>query len=575
VRRCRLAVCALLAVAATAFGALPVAQAARADTDIQIISVGPAPGKPAELTVVATSVFPLASLTVHLSQGVTDVLDVSDFSLPGGSGQQTYQVQTPLTSTGTAGQPNFLPVGTYAVTVDATDSQQNSVSGVPPQTGTGSFPFLIQSKVMLNPATIDFDHPTVTFTGQVTGVGPGSTASPQPLPGKTVTMLGPAGPVSAMTDTDGDFTIPAPAAKPGQNYEATIAADSQTAGATSGPVTVMATADKVKLTAALAKGTIKYGQADSVSGTVSYEPAGSTKFQALGGTKVTLARTAPAGQPNISVVTKANGSFTASIPAQHATGKWTVSAGGTALLEVAQQPLTLNVQLPTAFRQVAIGLSAFRVLSVKACLNVTSPGGNRDSLTVPVALQYASRPRGPWKSLRTIDASRGGHPYCAAGTSSWQTAVTVPLANAYYRLSFAGDPGLQASASPPVHRWRYPTRITKFNITPRSVAAKGAVTVSGRLWHDTGSWHPYAHRKVGILFRFQGNWYIYQVEPETNSGGYFSGRFTVYVTSPWLAQYDGDTTNFGAESPRITVTATSTAVVMVPHGPGDPLLARR
>jgi hypothetical protein len=567
VRRCRLAVCALLALAAAAFGVLPFPQAARADSDIQIMSVSAPAGSPGLLTVVASSQTPLTKMTVHLSQGANDVLDVSDFGLPGGSGLQTYAVQTKLTSMSTAGQPNFLPAGTYAVTVDASDAQ-DSVSGVPPldgQNGTGSFPFLIQPEVMLNPATIDFSHSTVTFTGQVTGVWPGSTA-PQPFPGKNVTMAGPAGPVSAATDSHGDFTIPAPAAKPGQSYQATVGADSASTGAASAPVVVTATADPVSLTASLAKGTIKYGQTASVSGTVSYEPAGASKFQPLAGTTVTLARSSPAGQPSISVVTKANGGFTANIPAQRVTGRWTVSAGGTTLLQVAGKNLTLNVQLPTGFRQVTMGLSAFRVLTVKSCLNVTSPGGDKDSVTAPVTLQYASRAKGPWKKLRTIAATRGGGPYCAAGTSSWQASVTAPLASAYYRLSFGGNSGLQAATSAALHRWRYATKITGFSITPRRVAAKGAVTVSGRLWHNTGAWHPYAHRKVGILFFFQGTWYIYQDEPVTNSRGYFSGRFTVYASSPWITQYDGDATNFGSASPRITITVTNTAVLMVPHG---------
>jgi hypothetical protein len=567
VRRCRLAVCALLAVAAAAFGVLPVAQAAQAvqsDSDIQILSVSVSAGNPAQLTVKTDSGTPITSLTVHFQAGPA----ISDFDLSGaGSGPQTFQVQ--LTSTDpTSG--NYLPPDTYTmVTVDAGDSG-DPVSGVPVQ---GPFPFQIQPTVMLNPPTIDFDHPTVTFAGQVTGLWPGTT-TPRSFANEQVMINGQFGPFHATTDQNGDFSAAAPAVKPGQLYQAQLAPDSDETGATSSMVKVTQTADAVQLTAGLARGTIKYKQTDSVSGTVTYQPTVKGKFQPLANTKVTIDRTSPAGQP-ITTTTGPTGKFTAKLPPQTATGQWTVSAGGTALLDVADKNLKLNVQLPTAFRQVSIGLSAFRLLSVKACLNVTSPGGNKDSLTVPVTLQYASRAKGPWKNLRIIDATRGGHPYCATGTSSWQTAVTAPLANAYYRLSFGGNSSLQASASAPVHRWRYPTRITGFNITPRSVAAQGAVTVSGRLWHNTGSWHPYAHRKVGILFRFHGQWFIYQAEPETNSGGYFSGRFVVYVSSPWIAQYDGDTTNFGSASPQIKVTVTS-AAVMVPHGgPGEPRLARR
>jgi hypothetical protein len=303
---------------------------------------------------------------------------------------------------------------------------------------------------------------------------------------------------------------------------------------------------------------------------VTYQPTPMSVFQALGKTPVTIIRTSPGGQPAIHAVTTATGAFTANIPAQHATGNWTASAGGTALLDLATTKLTLHVQLPTDFRQVKIALSAFKALSVKACLNVTSPGGSPTPIDPSITLQYARSAKGPWKKLRTIKPT-AGIAYCAAGSTIWQVTLGAPVANAYYRVSFAGDSGLQAAVSPAAHRWRHLTKITSFSISPHRVAVKGAVTVKGRLWHNTGSWHPYAGHKVVILFEYQGSWYFYQDEPRTNSLGYFSGRFTVYVTSPWIAQFDGDTTDFGTASKRIDVTVTSAAALSVPRGgPADP-----
>lgn len=328
------------------------------------------------------------------------------------------------------------------------------------------------------------------------------------------------------------------------------------AGTVPPPVRVTATADPVLLTAWLASPTIRYGQADSISGTVQQESDGD--FQPLAATPVTLGSDQP-GSPDITVSTNSLGDFTAQLPAQKATGHWTVSAGGTTLLDRAQQVLTLNVQQATAIRHVDLSLSAFRELSVRACLRVTSPGGSGEPVEKPITLQYERSAKGPWKKLATIDPA-GGSSYCATGLPVWQAMVAAPAANAYYRLSFAGDPGLQPSASAARHRWRYRTRVTSFSISPRRVAAKRAVTVSGRLWRRTSSWHPDAGRKVAILFRYRGVWYEYQDEPRTSSRGYFSGRFTAYVTAQWVAQYNGNKRHYGSASSPVRVTVTSGAV---------------
>jgi hypothetical protein len=151
--------------------------------------------------------------------------------------------------------------------------------------------------------------------------------------------------------------------------------------------------------------------------------------------------------------------------------------------------LPVTVQLPTAFRQVTVSLSALRELSVHACLNVTSPGGSHHSVLAAVTLQHAPTAKGPWRKLRSIPAAKGSS-YCRSGTSAWHATVLAPAANGYYRLRFAGNSGLQPSVSRVVHRWRYPTRITSFTVTPRRVTVKGAITISGRRWRHTTSWRP-------------------------------------------------------------------------------------
>jgi hypothetical protein len=419
--------------------------------------------------------------------------------------------------------------------------------------------------VVLDPAVIDYNHRTVTFTGLVTDVPPGMTAA-QDLVGAVVTISGPTGPYQATTGNDGTFTVPAPLALVGQTYQAGVAATDTTTAATSAPVPVTERADQVGVKARLGHATIKYGQTDTVSGIVEYRPTATGAYQPLRGNTVMIARTTPAGQSAIKAVTKADGTFTARIPAQKSAGSWMVSAGGTALLKPAKsKPMTLNVQLATSFKHVEIGLSAFKALSVKACLSVTSPGGSQKSFGSSITLEYASSAKGPWKKLRTIKPTTG-IAYCSTGSPIWQVTLAAPVANGYYRLGFGGSSSLQRVTGRAVHRWRRLTKITSFSITPHRVRAMGAVTVKGRLWHHTSSWLPYAGHKVVILFQYRGEWFFYQDEPRTNSRGYFSGRFTVFVTSPWIAQFDGDTTDYASATRRIDLTVTSSAMRSLPRG---------
>jgi hypothetical protein len=41
----------------------------------------------------------------------------------------------------------------------------------------------------------------------------------------------------------------------------------------------------------------------------------------------------------------------------------------------------------------------------------------------------------------------------------------------------------------------------------------------------------------------------------TNSAGWFSGKFAVPVSAPWLAQYDGGGNYFGSDTGTISIRA--------------------
>lgn len=564
-------------------GSLAAMPAASADAgDITIVSVtSPTPpaGNAGLMTVTAQSPTPITDLAVHLydSQGQLRLtIPFSYFS--GTPGQQPneelWSMSTPITTTGGSGLPGLAP-GTYTATVDATDS-----AGTETGMAGGTFPFLIQPFVTLSatPSSISYTQQTVKFSGQATDVVPGTTAT-KPFANEQVQIIGPNTPAdpiglyTATTDKHGNFQIsvrPQP-----DNYYSNIPATAGMAGAQSSIVQIADSPTPIRLAAKFTSDAIEYGHGDEMTGTLRYYQT-STTLKPLPNTTVTITRLAPPGEPKITVKTDSAGKFTARIPRQTATGNWAVTAGGTTLLGKAVVTRTLAVHQTTGFKRTSMTLSAFGVLTVKTCLLDTSPGRSGTEVNAPVSLQYGRSARGRWKPLITIQPTHGVR-YCPGHSPLWTITINAPEQNAYYRLRFAGTATMRVSVSKARHMWRDATKITSFKITPRHVHAKGAVTVSGRLWRanttpgsstpDNGPWTPYAGRKVAILFIYKGQAFVFNVEPKTNAQGDFSGLFTAYVTAKWLAQYNGDRLHFGATSPqiRVKVSGSSTKLLQLAH----------
>ncbi len=576
--------CALLVAAAAVASSLAATPAASADaSDITIVSVAPpqsAPGGPTpdagQITVTANagSQITANSMTVHLFNGSQQVLQVSGFvqidGVTGGPGEEIWQLPADAAVTNQQLQP-----GTYTATVDATDNAgtQDGLSG-------GSFPFLIQPSVTLkaSPQTVSYTQQTVKFSGQATQLAPGATASTayarQPLMIRgPSTTANPTGTYSMTTDAGGNFQLSVK--PPAGNFHADIPGTPTMASAQSPVVAVTDSPTPVRLAAKFTSDAIEYGHGDEMTGSLKYYQSAKT-LKPLPGTTVTITRLTPPGEPKITAKTNSAGQFTARIPRQTATGTWAVTAGGTALLGKALVTRTLAVHQTTGFKRTSMTLSAFGVLTVKTCLVDTSPGRSGTIVTSPVRLQYGRSARGRWKQLLTIQPT-SGVAYCPGRSPLWTISVNAPEQNAYYRLRFAGTPTLRVSVSKVRHLWRDATRITSFKISPRHVHAKGAVTVSGRLWRsDTtpgsgspanGPWLPYAGRKVAILFIYKGQAFVFDSEPRTNSQGDFSGLFTAYVTAKWLAQYNGDKMHFAATSPQIKVkvSGSSTKLLQLAH----------
>lgn len=561
--------CALLVAAAAVASSLAATPAASADaSEITIISVSsptPPAGNAGLMTVTTQSPTPITDLAVHLYDGQGHLQLTIPFSYFSGAPgtqptEELWSMSTPITTTGADGLPG-LPPGTYTATVDATDSDG-------PETGLagGTFPFLIQPFVTLSaaPSSISYTQQTVKFSGRATDVIPGTMAT-VPFANEQVQIVGPTTPAdpiglyTATTDKNGNFQIsvqPQP-----DNYYSSIPATSGMAGAQSSLVQITDSPTPLRLAAKFTSDAIEYGHGDEMTGSLKYYQSAKT-LKPLPDTTVTITRLAPPGEPKITAKTNSAGQFSARIPRQTATGTWAVTAGGTALLGKALVTRTLAVHQTTGFKRTSMALSTYGVLTVKTCLVDTSPGRSGTVVNSPVQLQYGRGARGRWKQLVTIQPT-SGVAYCPGRSPLWTISVNAPEQNAYYRLRFAGTPTMRVSVSKVRHLWRDATRITSFKISPRHVHAKGAVTVSGRLWRSNttpgsgspanGPWIPYAGRKVAVLFVYKGQAFVFDSEPKTNSQGDFSGLFTAYVTAKWLAQYNGDKMHFASTSPQIKI----------------------
>src|SRR5215472_363235 len=125
------------------------------------------------LSIQTEATSPITSLTAHLSNGTSTLtLTTSDFALTsGGPTDGIWTVISPITQA-------QLPLGTYQVTVDASDQAGDSVTGV----NAGSFAYVVIPTVTLaaSRTSLDFAHQSVTLTGSVTGLYPDG--SVQPLP---------------------------------------------------------------------------------------------------------------------------------------------------------------------------------------------------------------------------------------------------------------------------------------------------------------------------------------------------------------------------------------------------------
>jgi hypothetical protein len=507
------------------------------------------------LPIIASS--PLTSLNVSIYNGATDELDLtmSDFVQPANDGNNqwgTWTLVTPITT-------SQLSLGYYQVQVSATDSGGDQITNV----GAGPLSYLdvVQYPGFTYTGTsFDYDNQNMTFSGTAVLLAPDGTTTP--FANKTLTVAGEAAAPTVVTGSDGSFSLTFPVTQSGYCW-LYYAGDSTTQSNSTDPLNLTLTAFPVHVAAALKATHVKAGQPDSLSGTATYTDAGTAK--PLAGNTVSLyAGAYYYGQtPTATTVTDSSGNFSMPVPTTSSTD-WTVLTTSSLYFQPAQATTQLTVAEPNAITGFSAKLNPFGVVTVSAKCVIATSGR--------VRIEYAARPAGPWRALGTLPLLSGGVSCFVGGHygTNFSGHFFARLTGAYYRAQYVANVNWQGAVSKSIYLHKFLTKITSFGVSPTSVARNGHVTVSGRLWARTssGKWQPYGHRKLIVVFRYRGTWYRYRAEPVTSARGWFRGRFPVYASSPFFAQYNGDATHFACASRRIGVTAAiaTTGARILPAG---------
>jgi hypothetical protein len=547
--------------AAVALGAavVPVAARGAAADAVTITSVtNPSPGV---LAVSVTSDTSLTSLDVTLTSAANpDALSftIADFTLSGTDTAGTYTLTSPITD---AQLPAF---DTYTVDVSAGDSGSGTATD-----SSATMPWLLQPSITLTASstTFSYDFPSITFSGTLSLTDPdGSAADPSLLANQTLLLTNSQNRNDAVTTSAGGAYSIVLSRPDSGAYFAQYQATATTSAAQSPPVTVTASQYQTEVTASVSATQLNSGQSLTISGTAEYDPG--TQFVPLANSVVQIYSGPATSEPGplATVTTDAQGNYTYTF-ADQAPGTFYVYAGGVpgntfldkVLAQAVAQTVKVNVALPLTISGLQASLSPFAVLTLKGCL-IAGNGQLPPALTLRV--ESASKAAGPWKTLSTVHGL--GSTTCGTAPAKglpFDYHVQVPVASAYYRLAYAGSVNFEPAVSKVVHEAKTLTKITNFAISPRSVATGKYVTVSGRLWRYSKGWHPFARQKIWILARYKGKWYFYNHKPLTSSAGRFSGRFKVYFSGPWLAEFTGSATYFASASNRLTVTARTAAAV--------------
>jgi hypothetical protein len=516
-----------------------------------------------QLSVTADSTTPLASMTVHLDNATTgkDTLDPA-MSPPAGEAQAGPSTWTSDLT------PAELPLGSYFLTVDASDAGGTTVTGVPvtvegPQGPENALAF--QDTPQITPSPGDYvinyanQHPVIA--GTVTELAPGAT-EPTPYAGQPVVLNDPVeGDITLTTSSAGGYSEALPHPLAGEQITVAVAPTATTAAAAAAPVTLSARPSQVRLTAKLSAAKVTYGGTVKVTGTVGY--ASGRSVVPLPGQRVQVY--ASHDKLAATAVSTASGTFTATLPREAAGLDWTVQASG-AYLSTATVTLPMTVDLPTVITGFRASLNSYWQASFHGCLSLVPKAPGYVTSLSGLVIQYSAGPHGPWHTLGALPRQQSS--LCGNGGKTFSAVLPALLNYAYYRASFTGagiipenagnlgpSTGFLPSASGTALAWKYEDRITGFTVSPHTVSKGGKLTVSGKLqYYLGGTWRDLPRRVVQIILLPAGSrgWY-WIAKVTTNAKGDFTATFTDPVTATWSAEYLGDSGHLAAVAAMIPV----------------------
>jgi hypothetical protein len=556
--------------AAVALGTVATAVASAQTSDTVTITSVTATTDPGQLVISVTSDTALSALNVTLaSVDNPDALQLSlanNFTMESGdSTSGTYELTSPLTMA-------QLPLGTYTVEVAAVDHG----GGVTTDDGTSLY-WLEQPAITLsaNQTTFSYADPSVVLSGTLSLTNPDGSADTASVTGQQLLLADNQDSDTSTVPTGAGGAFQATVSQPdnGASYDVSLPGTQTITGATSGSVEVTAVQDQAEVTANASKTQLNYGEGVTIRGSASYNPG--SGFVALTGSTVEIFSHPydfdGMTTPFTTTTTDGEGGYSVTFADQQS-GPWYVYAGGLPgqpglddLLSSATATTSpVDVAYPVSITNLRGSLNSFALLTLTGCLSDSNLGKGS---AVPLEVQYAPGSTGPWHVLRTVEGTTSK--LCGTGPdygSTFDYQVTVPVAAAYYRLTYPGSSAYQAAVSYPVYEAKTLTKFTNFTISRHTVAKNGTVTVSGRLWKDAKGWHPFARQKVFVLFHYKGVWYYFSHKPVTNSSGNFSGTFRAYATAPWIAEYMGSGSYYACATARVTVrvTAARSAQVLTP-----------
>ena len=564
----RVAAALVLAAAAGAATAVPAA-AATDSSPIVIDSVSSPPGEPGLLSIQAEATSNITTLTVSIDSATRPVLTIPfyDLSLTAGSARDgTWTVQTPITT-------SELSLGTYQVTVDATDEAGDSVTAAsaPDDFFFGLYPSVTMAA---STTTLSYSEQSVTFSGQVTADSPDGT--PEDVANQPVSITDSAGGTwPATTDQNGNYSVtvtPNLAGGTGSlagSFTASVSAGPAIAQASSPDVDLTGDVDPVQVSVSLSKSVADFGTRVTLSGTAQYEADGiwlpfANSTVDISGTDYYSGRS----DATIAVTTDGSGSINNVVLPAQPTTTWTANPPPSQYLTSSGSEVglpnsaTLTVVLPTRTTRLHVAYNPVGQITASGCLGLGAAVSSFPDLTAPadanLYLQYSRTSHGPWRTLGPL--AGGGAPKCSGGTGFTGTVGSKALSG-HYRADFTGQLLYQRSVSAAGYAATVATRITNFSITPRAVTGHGVIRVSGQLQQKKArGWTGLGGVLVKIFIKQAGSntWYWYRkVHP--SSSGRFSVSFRDPVSGHWAAGYAGNSSHLQSVSRILDVTASGTS----------------